>query len=213
MIVGFGDSVPAGGGGCYTNFVSEYVRLLDQTPLMYNHSVSGSTSIQLLELINKSSTIQEHLSKADVALIMTGANDYNVVFDAARKSGDFSDYDTVASQLDVNVSSIIQVIKRLNSKIKIVLFGYWACMLDGKVASKEYDDISMKASLACTKSANDAIVAAKSDCIYISTYDVFYNGDYPPIDITDLLQPDGNHPNAFGHRNIAAKVFKEIFEK
>jgi hypothetical protein len=59
LVVGFGDSVPSGGGGCNcVNFVSAYANIVGKTsgvqPGVDNFAVSGSTSADFLDQLSES---------------------------------------------------------------------------------------------------------------------------------------------------------------
>lgn len=207
LMLAFGDSVPAGGGGCYTNFVTEYARLLPVPPLTWNHSVSGSTSSDLLVLINKPS-ILEQLSQASLVLIMTGANDYSGLFDSVCVNN--GPYDLRRTILQNNLYAVVSKIRAKNATTQIVLFDYWAAMKDGQVMIKEYTPSQIIAANMCTASANAAISGVVKELTgvkLLSTYAVF---NEPNGEVTNLLQPDGNHPNAAGHELIAQALLKLV---
>lgn len=211
FILGFGDSVPAGGGGCHTNFVTEYANLVHQfsgsAPTVYNKSVSGSTSHLLVSQCDNKE-IQLLIQQATVILIMTGANDYNSAFGQARRTGDCSIYLPIAAQLQQNVTESLQMISKLNTTAQIVVLGYWASMEDGAVAVKNYDTTAMAASLACTASTNTALSVATfahRNVSYLNTGAVFQQNTRDSN--TDLLQPDGDHPNVKGHQVIAQAIY------
>jgi lysophospholipase L1-like esterase len=212
LVVGFGDSVPAGGGGCNcVNFVQAYANLVGKNtgmqPAVDNFAVSGSTSADFLDQLSDSK-IRSAVAEATDILIMTGANDYNDAFDQASLGASISKvYPPVAAAVEDNVTSAINKIQNLNSTAHVVLLDYWASMEDGAVAKKDYDAAAMAASIACTTSTNDALaLAAKSTgATYVSTYTAF-KGTNGTKDDTDLLQPDGDHPDPAGHQVIAQAI-------
>jgi lysophospholipase L1-like esterase len=212
MVVGFGDSVPSGGGGCNcVNFVSAYANLVGKTtgvkPAVDNFAVSGSTSADFLDQLSDSK-IRAAVEDATTILIMTGANDYNDAFDQASIGGSVSKlYAPVADAVEDNVTTAINKIQDLNSGAHVVLLDYWASMEDGAVAKKDYDATAMAASIACTTSTNNALaLAAKATgATYVSTYTAFKGADGTKDD-TALLQPDGDHPDPAGHQVIAQAI-------
>jgi lysophospholipase L1-like esterase len=212
LVVGFGDSVPSGGGGCNcVNFVSAYAKLVGKDtgvqPGVDNFAVSGSTSADFLDQLSESK-IRAAVEDATTILIMTGANDYNDAFDQAGIGGNVNKlYPPVAAAVEDNVTSAINKIQDLNSDAHVVLLDYWASMEDGAVAKKDYDATAMAASIACTTSTNDALaLAAKSTgATYVSTYTAFKGADGTKDD-TALLQPDGDHPDPQGHQVIAQAI-------
>lgn len=212
LVVGFGDSVPAGGGGCdCVNFVSAYANIVGKNtgvqPGVDNFAVSGSTSADFLDQMSDSK-IRDAVADATDILIMTGANDYNDAFAQASLGGNVNKlYPPVAAAVEDNVTSAIEKIQGLNSTAHVVLLDYWASMEDGAVATKNYDATAMAASIACTTSTNDALaLAAKATgATYVSTYTAF-KGPNGTKDDTNLLQPDGDHPDPEGHQVIAQAV-------
>jgi len=212
LVVGFGDSVPAGGGGCNcVNFVSAYANIVAKNtggkPGVDNFAVSGSTSADFLDQLSDSK-VRAAVADATDILIMTGANDYNDAFDQASLGGSAGKlYPPVAAAVEDNVTSAINKIQDLNSTAHVVVLDYWASMEDGAVAAKDYDATAMAASIACTASTNQALLlAAKATgATYVSTYTAF-KGVNGAKDDTDLLQPDGDHPDPAGHQVIAQAI-------
>lgn len=212
LVVGFGDSVPAGGGGCNCiNFVSAYATDVGKStgvkPGVDNFAVSGSTSADFLDQLSDSS-IKTAVGKATTILIMTGANDYNDAFDQVSLGASATKlYPPVAEAVQDNVTTAIEKIQKLNSTAHIVLLDYWASMEDGKVAEKDYDATAMAASIACTSSTNNALALAAqaTGATYVSTYTAF-KGSNGSKDDTALLQPDGDHPDPEGHQVIAQAI-------
>jgi lysophospholipase L1-like esterase len=212
LVVGFGDSVPSGGGGCNcVNFVSAYANIVGKTtgvqPGVDNFAVSGSTSADFLDQLSESK-IRDAVADATDILIMTGANDYNDAFSQASLGGNVNKlYPPIAAAVEDNVTSAIDKIQDLNSTAHIVLLDYWASMEDGAVAAKDYDATAMAASIACTTSTNDALALAvkATGATYVSTYTAF-KGTNGTKDDTALLQPDGDHPDPQGHQVIAEAI-------
>src|SRR5206468_3516947 len=86
-VVGLGDSVPAGGGGCNcTNFVAAYAKLIEantgRPSGVENFAVGGTTSGDVVDQLTQPTVIAA-LKAATIVLIMTGANDYDDAFDEA----------------------------------------------------------------------------------------------------------------------------------
>src|ERR1700759_2258652 len=74
LVVGFGDSVPSGGGGCNcVNFVSAYAKLVGKNtgvqPGVDNFAVSGSTSADFLDQLSESK-VRAAIEDATTILIM-----------------------------------------------------------------------------------------------------------------------------------------------
>jgi lysophospholipase L1-like esterase len=212
VVVGFGDSVPAGGGHCNcTNFVTAYGNLVAAhtgvRPTVDNFAVSGSTSADLVDQMAESA-VRAAVAGATTILIMTGANDYDDAFDEVSIGIDPDKaYPPVATAVEDNVTTVIGKIRALNRTAHVVVLDYWASMEDGAVARQDYDAPTMAASIACTASTNSALaLAAKATgADYVSTYTAF-KGAKGTTDDTNLLMPDGDHPNPTGHQVIAKAI-------
>ncbi|HZE65494.1 MAG TPA: SGNH/GDSL hydrolase family protein [Sporichthyaceae bacterium] len=212
VVVGFGDSVPAGGGHCScTNFVTAYGNLIAThtgiKPTVDNFAVSGSTSADLVDQMTDSA-VRAAVAGASTVLIMTGANDYDDAFDEVSIGVDPTEaYPQVATAVEDNVVTVIGKIRALNRTANVVVLDYWASMEDGAVAENDYDAPTMAASISCTASTNTALtLAAKATgSTYVSTYTAF-KGSNGSKDDTALLMPDGDHPNPTGHQVIAAAI-------
>jgi len=215
-IVGFGDSIPAGGGGCdCEGFVDRYGRLTSENngrvSEVHNFAVGGSTSADVVDQLGQTA-VRDALKRATTVLIMTGANDYNDAFDEASIGIDpQAVYPPVATVVQDNVTATITKIRALNSKVHVVVLDYWAAQSDGAVARRQYDVTTAAAASACTASVNTALaVAARSaGATYVSTYTAFLGKD-GSRDPTALLGADGDHPNAIGQELIAQTV-AEVF--
>jgi lysophospholipase L1-like esterase len=101
--------------------------------------------------------------------------------------------------------------RALNKTAHVVVLDYWASMEDGKVAAKDYNSTAMAASIACTTSTNAALflAAEATSATYVSTYTAF-KGANGTKDDTNLLQPDGDHPDPAGHL-VIAKAIAAVF--
>jgi lysophospholipase L1-like esterase len=212
VVLGFGDSVPAGGGHCNcTNFVTAYGNLVGAhtgiKPTVDNFAVSGSTSADLVDQMAESA-VRAAVAGASTILIMTGANDYNDSFDEVSIGVDPDKaYGPVAAAVEDNVTTVIGKIRALNKTAHVVVLDYWASMEDGAVAAKDYDSPTMTASVECTASTNAALALASkaTGVTYVSTYTAF-KGATGTKDDSALLMPDGDHPNPTGHQVIARAI-------
>jgi lysophospholipase L1-like esterase len=211
-VVGLGDSVPAGGGGCdCVNFVQAYGNLVtartQHLSTVDNFAVGGTTSGDVVDEMSQPDVVAA-TKDATIVLIMTGANDYDDAFDEASIGFDpTAAYAQVATVVQDNVTNTIGKIKALNSKARVVVLDYWAAEEDGEVARIQYDPTTMDAAIACTTSVNTALaLAAKaSGATYVSTYTAF-KGANGTKDDSDLLGSDGDHPNAAGQLVIAQAI-------
>jgi lysophospholipase L1-like esterase len=215
IVVGLGNSVPAGAACSCQNFVSAYAAMVaaatNTQATVDNDAVSGSTSADVVNLMSRAS-VQAQLKSATTVLIMTGANDYNDAFDQVSLGAPASDtYGPVATAVQDNVTAVVQKIHSLNGGAHVVVLDYWAAMEDGAVAAKDYDPPAMAASVACTTSVNEALsVAAKATgALYLSTLTAL-KGPNGTNDPTALLAADGDHPDAAGHQLIAKTIYAAL---
>jgi lysophospholipase L1-like esterase len=212
VVVGLGNSVPAGAACGCQNFVSAYAQMVatgtNTKATVDNDAVSGSTSADLVNLLTKSS-VQSHLRSATTVLIMTGANDYGDAFDQVSLGAPATEtYAPVATAVEDNVTAVVQQIHALNAAARVVVLDYWAAMQDGAVAAQNYDAPTQAAADASTTSVNQALALATkaTRAIYVSSYTAMKGPDGTK-DPTSLLAPDGDHPNAAGHQVIAQAVY------
>jgi lysophospholipase L1-like esterase len=84
----------------------------------------------------------------------------------------------------------------------VVLADYWAAMEDGQVAQRDYSPAQLAAAKAATDSLNRVVqaTARATHTHWVSTWQAFH-GRYS--DVTELLLPDGDHPNPAGTTVIA----------
>jgi lysophospholipase L1-like esterase len=210
VVVGLGDSVPAGSACHCVDFVRLYARELpavDGGPATArNLGKPGSTSADLLRSLHEHSAIARAVAGATIVLVTTGANDLGPVRRRHRRSGCGSDcwHDAVA-QVGRNIAGIVDAIEHLRAgrSTLVLVTDYWNVFPDGSVARREFGEAYLRWSDRLTADSNAAICAgarsAGARCVDL--YAPFKgNGG---IDPTTLLAGDGDHPNARGHRLIA----------
>jgi lysophospholipase L1-like esterase len=202
VVVGFGDSVPAGAHCGCTNFIQQLATDLGGTAK--NMAVSGSTSLNLVHLM-QTARAWNAVKSATVVVIMTGANDYVSAFNAVSKGASSSRYNSVANQVRSNVTNVVNRIRYINPKADVVIVDYWAAMEDGQVAQKNYNKTTQRAALKATESVDGALwsVAGSLHTDWLSTYHVFHDA---VSDVTSLLSSDGDHPDAAGTSLIAGAL-------
>ncbi|MDX6284030.1 MAG: hypothetical protein QOH03_5101 [Kribbellaceae bacterium] len=211
-VVALGDSVTSGVACHCTAFPRLYGRLVaertGQSVAVDNQGVSGMNSDGLLgQLEDKRTGISEAVLAANIVLITIGANDFADHEDAVTRASctpvvPDSCVATELSRLPANLRQILARIRALRPDATVLMTGYWNVFQDGQVARDLYTPDGIEASFALTRAANAAIagVARSDGATYV---DIFTPFEKPGQDVTTLLSPDGDHPNAAGHALIA----------
>jgi lysophospholipase L1-like esterase len=194
-VVALGDSVPAGSAcGCdpFPDLYAEAQHAVD-----VNLAEPGYTTSDVIGQLPGDRSV---LSSAAEVLLMIGANDLAGAFD-----GD-DPYAPAAARVKTNVVDIVTTIEKTN-RVPVIVLGYWNVVLDGQVAAREYGAAEVRDAQEATDLTNQALeeAATQTGAVYVSTVQAFH-GDDGERDPTDLLAPDGDHPNAAGHAAIAALI-------
>ncbi|GAA2829465.1 SGNH/GDSL hydrolase family protein [Kribbella solani] len=209
-VVALGDSVTSGTNCNCSGFPQMYADALQAKrgkPVhVDNLGVGGLDSTGLLQSLNQDdSTAEVATARASVVLLTIGANDFGDHHDDVTSGQCTSD--CVADefeQLTVNLGKILNRIHVLRDHLPttILMTGYWNVFKDGAVAQQQYPASGRVASDQLTVRTNSAIAAAAhaDDATYVDIYSPFEDD---ATNITALLAPDGDHPNAAGHALIA----------
>ena len=198
VVVTFGDSVPAGTACGCTPFPELYAQRIGAGS--DNLAQPGFTSLDVRRQLGTRQA-EAAVRTASVVLVMAGANDLAAAFD----TGDGS-YPGPASQVERNVSAVVADVHTLSPAAAVVIFGYWNVVEDGDVGRSDYGDDGVAEAAAATKLCNEALRRAARGALYLDTTTAL-KGDSGEQDPTDLLAADGDHPNAAGHRAIAAAAY------
>lgn len=179
---------------------------------MRNVGLAGLTSGQLLESLSRKGSDDGRLVRsADIDLITIGANDFGddhdaVTSGACTPAGDADCTSDELEQLATNLDAVIAAIHRLRDgrPTAILITGYWNVFEDGDVARSSFPEAGRAAAKKLTTTVNRVIEAAAqtSGARYVDLAGPFAT-KAPDGDPTDLLAPDGDHPNAAGHAVIA----------
>lgn len=207
-VVGLGDSVPAGTACSCTSYVTLVAQRL--AAVQHTHVAAdslaqpGLTTAALMAQLNTRYAAAE-LADADLVIVTIGAND----LEAARSCSPATSRGCYATPLRALAVAYPQVLVRLRQLMtrtgaRILVTGYWNVFLDGAVA-RQQGGAYVANSDALTRAVNQVIAeaAAKNTAIYVDLFAPFKGGDR---DDTPLLAPDGDHPNAAGHRVIAVAI-------
>jgi lysophospholipase L1-like esterase len=150
--------------------------------------------------------VRAALAGATVVLIMAGANDLADAFGGSRDEDAYRD---AAADVRRNVAAVVAAVRADDPTVAAVLvLGYWNVVKDGAVGLATYGADGERSAAAATRYVNQALRAAADDsgARYLPTTPAL-KGDERDQDPTALLAPDGDHPNAEGHRAIAAALF------
>jgi len=218
-VVGLGDSVPAGSAcGC-----NDYVRLLGRSlsrpqgsPVRTsNLAAPGETSADLVTQLGTVGA-RSVLAGADVVVVTVGANDVESVDPTTCRADPGEDGDaTVAAcygqQLDALTRNLDRALAQVGtltsaSGSRILVTGYWNVFLDGTVG-RARGTAYMHLADAATRAVNARIaeVAKAYGDVFVDLFTPFRGSD-GARDCSDLLAPDGDHPDAEGHVLIAREL-------
>lgn len=214
-IVALGDSVPRGTNCDCTPYppltADGLAGSSGQTVTATNDSVAGFTTSNVLSQLESGSSVIDHVRTADAIEIEVGANDV-----AYSKSCGTS-VDCYAPRIPTIQENLAAIVRRVHDltaghKVLVVLLDYWSVWLGGQYAAAR-GDAYVKAAAAVTDEVNTVIrsTAADSGSAYVDLRAAFKGPDYA-YDETHYLSGDGDHPNAAGHRQIAAAT-EAVIEK
>lgn len=178
-----------------------------------NLGVSGLDSAGLLAQLDDP-TARSAVAGANIDLITVGANDFaddhDGVTDGDCPAG--ADDPCVRDELTRlrgNLAAILQQIDRLRRgrPTAVLVTGYWNVYEDGAVARSSYSAAGRAATLRLTSLVNDVIrdVTTAARDTYVDLSQSFRRAA-GARDSTDLLTPDGDHPDRVGHALIAQRL-------
>jgi lysophospholipase L1-like esterase len=205
-LVALGDSVPRG-TNChctpYPPLTAEQLtassgRTLDTA----NDAVAGATTSTVLRQLASDGAVIDHVRRADVIEIEIGAND------VAYNSDCGTAVDCYAAEIPTIRKNLDEIVARVHAltsgrEALVVLLDYWSVWLGGKYAAAK-GEAYVAAAEQVTDDVNAVIesTAARSRSPYVDLRAAFKGPDYA-YDETHYLAPDGDHPNAAGHKQIA----------
>jgi lysophospholipase L1-like esterase len=175
-----------------------------------NRGVSGLDSEGLLGQLDESgSAAARAVSGADVDLITIGANDFgdhhDEIVDAdCAKAGTGDCVSDELEQLSVDLHHILQRIRglRAGQPTTALVTGYWNVFEDGQVARQTFSADGVAATVDLTRRVN-TVIEAVTIAEGATSVDLAGPFQREGADVTGLLAPDGDHPNAAGHQLIA----------
>jgi len=214
-LVALGDSVPRG-TNChcapYPPLTADGLTASSgRTVTAANDAVAGATTSTVLRQLESDGAVIGRVRRADVIEIEIGANDvaYNSECGTAVDC-----YATEIPKIRKNLDEIVARVHALTAghEALVVLLDYWSVWLGGKYAAAK-GEAYVAAAEQVTDDVNTVIesTAARSRSAYVDLRAAFKGPDYA-YDETHYLAPDGDHPNAAGHKQIATAA-EAVIEK
>ena len=206
-LVALGDSVPRG-TNChctpYPPLTAEGLTASSgRTVDAANDAVAGATTSTVLRQLASDGAVIDHVRRADVIEIEIGAND------VAYNSDCGTAVDCYAAEIPTIRKNLDEIVARVHAltsghEALVVLLDYWSVWLGGKYAAAK-GEAYVAAAEQVTDDVNAVIdsTAARSRSPYVDLRAAFKGPDYA-YDETHYLAPDGDHPNAAGHKQIAS---------
>jgi lysophospholipase L1-like esterase len=215
FVVGLGDSVTAAAHCDCSGFVADYGVLLHrkyEVPVRTTqYGVSGGTTATLLAQLQGRGSASRAVAAADVVSVTIGANDLETArasYDEGTCGGrlDLACFTPAVARMRAGLWTDLAAVRSLTGSrpVQVLVNTYWNVFEDGAVALREDGRQYLRDSDVMTRRADAAICAAAraAGALCVDTYAPF-KGDDGRTDPTDLLAPDGDHPDAAGHEVIA----------
>jgi lysophospholipase L1-like esterase len=208
-VVALGDSVTSGRNCGCAPFPDIYGDLLhartDAPVTVENLGAAGLDSTGLLSRLDQPNSPTElATASADVVLLTIGANDFGDHHDDIT-SGRCTGTECVSAELGQLTTNLDRILDRIHAlrdgqPTTILVTGYWTVFQDGQVARRSFPTSGRAATTRLTRRVNTVIAstARSARAVYVDLY-----GPFESVEVTNLLAPDGDHPNAAGHALIA----------
>jgi lysophospholipase L1-like esterase len=208
-LVALGDSVPSGSNCDCTPYpqlsASSLTRGGTRQVVVSNDAVGGYTTADVLTQLRTDAAVASDVAGADVVEIEIGANDVSY---GGPCGTSVSCYQPMIRTTERNLAEIVTQVQQLaNSRpVLVVLLDYWNVWLGGRYADAK-GSAYVAAGVAVTDQINTAVkgTAGRTGAAYVDLRAAFKGPGYA-ADETRYLASDGDHPNAAGHRLIAAAV-------
>lgn len=208
-IVALGDSVPAGTACQCTPYPELSAADLSapgsRAVTIHNEAVPGFRTLDVLRQLSGAGAAVGHVKQAGLVELQVGAND---VAHSEVCGSRVDCYLPKVAEVKTNLQAIVRRIRELAAghAALVVLLDYWSVWLGGQYAQQQ-GRAYVDAAATVTEAVDTAIreVARETGSAFVDLRAAFKGPDYS-YDETHYLAPDGDHPNASGHRQIAAAV-------
>ena len=208
-----GDSVPHGSNcGCtpYPELSGNGLAAPpERTVTVANDAVGGYTTHDVLTQLQSDPVVIDQVRTSDVVEIEIGAND--VAYSGSCGTS-VACYQPTIPVVEKNLATIVARVHELTTghQVLVILLDYWSVWLGGQYAAAQ-GDAYVAAAAEVTDQVNTVIksTASTTTSAYVDLRAAFKGPDYA-YDETHYLAPDGDHPNAAGHQQIAAATVSVI---
>jgi lysophospholipase L1-like esterase len=214
-VVGLGDSVPAGTSCHCDSYVTLVARGLAgrtrQVAVLHNLAEPGITTRDVLDRL-EDPVVRQEIADADLVVLTVGANDFDprLATDPRCQPNPVTGcYRRALAGERSRLGSVLSRLRALQAAHggTTVMTGYWNVFLDGAAGAAE-GATYVRQSNRLSQALNASIAAvAAGRARYVDLYAPF---KAKGSGITRLLARDGDHPNAAGHRLIAALILAAV---
>jgi lysophospholipase L1-like esterase len=204
-VTALGDSVPYGTACDCSPYPEQFgrdVATVAGHPVdTANDAVPGYETADVIHQLQDETSVIDHVRRSGVVLVEIGAND--VEFSSSCGTT-LSCYEPEVPAVQRNLDEIVSLVHQLTAghEVTVVLLDYWNVWLGGQYA-EAHGPAYVTTADALTADIDQTIVstAHATGSIYVDLRTAFRGPDHDQ-DETDLLAPDGDHPNAAGQERI-----------
>ena len=207
-IVVLGDSVAAA-TGCKCDGFGAALAKANGPATFTNEGEGGLTTEGLLSQL-QSAGVRKALATATLVTITVGANDFDGELADEASCHQARCYGDRLRSTTANLNAIAVRVAALAPANAVVIFtGYWNVFLDGAVGALRGPDF-VATSDRLSRQVNTAVatVAKAHHDRYADLYAPFKGSG--STDVTHLLAPDGDHPNAAGYALITSAIAASV---